>query len=264
MPPLEGTVEMSVSDYIRDGHAAPAVETQGFFLDVDKPWHILEANDWMTERLCSQLTGHELAEGAGIDDTAVLQGYVKLGRNSRIGRNVVVHGNLIVGDDTVIDNGAILKGSNVIGDRTVVANYCCIERNTTIGSDCNVNHCAELSGLIMDRVYLYHYMEFYGVIGEATDLGAATVCGTLRFDDGETIHTVKGRKEFPGRHANAVFLGDYSRTGVNVILMPGRKVGVYSVVGSGVVLNEDVPDRTLVYVKQELGKSTWGPERYGW
>ena len=46
--------------------------------------------------------------------------------------------------------------------------------------------------------------------------------------------------------------------------MPGRKVGSYSVVGAGVVLNEDVPSQTIITVKQELIKKSWGPPRYGW
>ena len=55
-----------------------------------------------------------------------------------------------------------------------------------------------------------------------------------------------------------------SRYAINAILMPGRRIGVYSCVGPGVVLYEDVPDRTAVFVKQELETRPWGPERYGW
>ena len=43
----------------------------------------------------------------------------------------------------------------------------------------------------------------------AVDIGAASVCGTLRFDDGDTPHTIAGRREVPRHGANASFLGDY-------------------------------------------------------
>ena len=46
--------------------------------------------------------------------------------------------------------------------------------------------------------------------------------------------------------------------------MPGVKVGVYSVVGAGVVLTRDVPDNTLIYAEQKLTEKPWGPEKYGW
>jgi bifunctional UDP-N-acetylglucosamine pyrophosphorylase/glucosamine-1-phosphate N-acetyltransferase len=96
------------------------------------------------------------------------------------------------------------------------------------------------------------------------DIGAATVCGTLRFDDGDAVHRTLGRCETPHTGANASYLGDYSRTGVNAVLMPGVKVGAYSCVGPGVILDTDLPSRELVLVKQDLLRKPWGPDRYGW
>ncbi|WP_308637604.1 NTP transferase domain-containing protein [Paenibacillus silvisoli] len=264
MPPLEGHLEMSLLDCMQDGYAVRAVETAGAFVDLDKPWHILLANEIVARRACAKLTAHELAEGASIDPSASIEGFVRLGKNSRIGRNVIIEGSIVVGDNTTIENGAILKGSHIIGSDTYIGNYCFLSEGTTVGNRCVVNHCAELDGVIFDTVYLYHYMEFYGVIGMSTDLGAATVCGTLRFDDGSTTHRVKGRRETPREHSNAIYLGDFVRTGVNAILMPGVKVGVYSVIGSGVILEEDVPNRSLLYVKQDLVRKEWGPHKYGW
>ena len=60
------------------------------------------------------------------------------------------------------------------------------------------------------------------------------------------------------------YFGDYSRTGVNVITMPGVKIGAYSCVGAGIVVYEDIPSRTLTLLKQETVTRPWGPERYGW
>lgn len=264
MPPVEAYLEMSLADFLADGGSVAACETAGLFLDVDKPWQILTANETVGSALCDALTANVIGENASIDKSADIEGFVSLGRGSRIGRNVVIRGNVIVGDRTTIENGAIIDGNSVIGDDSLVANYCMIDGGAVIGNRCVVNHCAELSGVIMDTVYLYHYMEFYGILGSNTDLGAATVCGTLRFDDGSTVHRVKGRRETPRDHANATYLGDYVRTGVNAIIMPGCKVGPYSLIGPGVVLAEDLPDRTRIMVKQEQQRGTWGPERYGW
>ena len=46
--------------------------------------------------------------------------------------------------------------------------------------------------------------------------------------------------------------------------MPGVKVGSCSVIGAGVILNEDAANGSLIHLKQELIKRSWGPERYGW
>jgi len=264
MPPEEFYLEISLADFIKDGCNLKALETTGDYFDIDKPWQLMGINNIMVEKLCSELTANDLSENASIDSSAFIKGFVKLGKNSHIGRNVTIKGNLIAGDNTVIDNGAIIDGNAIIGNNTIIENFCYISDGSSIGDHCHINHCAELDGVIFNRVFLYHYMEFSGIIGEATDLGAATVCGTLRFDDGATTHKIKGRKEIPNEHSNAIYLGDYVRTGVNAIIMPGCKVGIYSIVGPGVLLEKDLENNCLLMLKQETVKKHWGPEMYGW
>ena len=264
MSPVEGYLELTLADELKRGTVLRCVCAEKEFFDIDRPWDILYANTKINEKRCAALTQNELAPGASIDPTAVVRGFVRLGKNTRIGHGVIVEGNLIAGDDCEIVNGAIVGGNVVIGNRSKVRNYCYISPCSTVGNECIVSHAAELDGMILDRVYLYHYMEWNGVIGENTDLGAATVCGSLRFDDSITLQRVKGRREFHNGFGDAVFLGDYCRTGVNAIFMPGVKVGAYSVVGAGVVLTRDVADNTLIYAEQKLMEKTWGPEKYGW
>lgn len=243
-----------------------ALEGKGWCFDVDKPWHLLEANAFLVAQRCGALGENTLAPGSYIDPTAQVDGYVSLGRGSILGKNVRVYGSLVVGENTVIDNGAIFMGSCVVGDRCTVRNYCQIYDGCSIGDDCVVDHCAELiGGMLMDKVYLSHFGEFYGCIGSYCDLGAGTVCGTLRFDDGETVHRIKGRRE-PGEHPffNATYLGDYVRTGVHTIFMPGAKVGSGTVIGPGVIVEREVPHGVRLFVRQAQEQDSWGPEQYGW
>jgi len=219
----------------------------------------------MTNKLCGQLSKNTFSEGSFIDDTARVEGYVQLGVNSKIGHNVWIKGNVIVGDNTIIENGVILEGNIIIGDECTLYNHCKVHSHTVIGNRNKFDQGFEfLSGVTLDHVYCVHYGEYYGLIGENTDLGAGTTSGTLRFDDQLSAHYVKGRKELPSNYANASYLGDYCRTGVGALLMPGVKVGAFSVVGSGVVLQRDVKDNTLIYVKQELIEEEWGVDKYGW
>ncbi|MEI6578821.1 MAG: NDP-sugar synthase [Eubacteriales bacterium] len=264
MPPVEGYLEISIADEMKRGLKLGAVIAENPVYDIDKPWHILEANTGINIERCQALTQNELGEGATIDDSVCISGFVKLGKNSHISRNVIIEGNIIVGDNTVVKNGAIIQDNVVIGNNTQVRNACFVECESTIGNECVVSHEAELSGMILDRVFLYHYMEMNGIIGENTDLGAATVCGSLRFDDGLTIQRVKGRKEFAHNYSDSVFLGDYCRTGVNAIIMPGVKIGPYSVIGAGVLLTKDIKDNTLIYTEQTQIEKKWGSEVYGW
>lgn len=75
---------------------------------------------------------------------------------------------------------------------------------------------------------------------------------------------IEGRREVPNDHASGCVDGACSRTGANVTLAPGVKVGSWGAAGPGVVLTEDLPSRTLAAVRQEPVRQPWGPERHGW
>ena len=263
MPPPESEIAQSLQLMVDEGRTVLAVQAEGFFVDVDKPWHVLEANKRFVDYLATQVTEDNIAAGAKISDAAEINGHVVLGKNSVIGPRVVVNGTFIAGANNNITNGAILHGNIFVGDQCRISDYCDVG-SSVIGNRCIIGHGAEMAGVLFDKVYLYHYCEMSGVFGCATDIGAATVCGTLRFDDKDTPIQVEGRYEVPPYGANATYMGDYCRTGVNAMIMPGRRIGSYSVVGPGVILYDDVPSKTMVMAKQELITKPWGPERYGW
>ncbi len=264
MPAPEAEIAESLAQMTADGIPVVGLETQGFLVDVDKPWHLLEANEALLQDLSNRATDSSIPAGARVADSAEIQGRIILEAGAVIGERVVVKGDLWLGAGASVTNGSILNGRTLIGPRSHVRDYALLGENSSLGAETICGHGAEFEGVLLEGAYLYHYCELYGVIGARVDIGAATVCGTLRFDDGPTVHRIQGRPEQPLRHANASYLGDYSRTGVNAILMPGVKVGAYSCVGAGVILYEDLPSRELVLVKQELVRRPWGPERYGW
>lgn len=264
MPPMAYEVLESTHQYLKAGGTVAAVEASDQAIDIDKPWDLLEANRLATQHQAGSLKKNALAKGASIDPSARIEGHVQLGEGSKIGPGVIVYGNLVVGKNSEITDGAYIEENVIVGDNCKIWRGALIGKSTVIGHRCVVGHGAEIEGVMMEESYSYHYGEYWGILGKCADLGAATVCGTLRFDDGPTAHRVKGRKEIPRYNSNATYLGDFVRTGVNAILMPGVKVGSYSLIGAGVLLTGDVPNNTSVYVEQDLKRGSWGPERYGW
>lgn len=261
--PNEYFLEESVNDFILEKEIK-VMEANYPCFDLDKPWDILEANTYYNQYFCGAIS-QCVDETASIDPSTIINGAIHLGKNSKIGKNVIISGNCIIGDNVVINNGAIIGENVIVGNNCRISNYCKVGDDSTIGDNSIIDQTAELlQGVLFEKVYLYHHCEFYGICGEKVDVGAGTVCGTLRFDDGETIHEVKGRRENVLTYANATYLGDYVRTGVSVIFQPGAMVGVNSVVGSGVVLNQKVDNGKLIYCKQELIEKDWGPNKYGW
>lgn len=264
MPPTEYDLAESFNGMLAQGLRVVAVKAQDPVVNLDKPWHIVEANQVAQRERFIALSGREVAPTATISPDAHIEGPVSIGEHSRIGPGVVIRGPAQIGARSVVDNGVILADGVTIGDDCQITDFAKIS-HAQIGNRSVIGHCAEVvGGVVMENVYMTHYCEMYGVLGDNVDIGAATVCGTLRFDDALSLHRVRGRWEHPFIGANAVYIGDYCRTGVNVTMLPGRRIGPYSVVGPGVVVDEDIGPRQMVKLVQTKSVSAWGPERYGW
>ena len=266
MPPAESYLEESLNLFQDDGGCVQAVVADRPVWDLDKPWHLLAANEAdLTQRL-ADATRVRAAPGASIDPSAALRAPVVLEEGASIGAGVIVQAPLYVCAGGSVTDGAIIAGPSLVGPGSRVREYARLD-GAVLGPDVVVGHCAEVSGVVMAGARIVHYCELSGVVGRSVDIGAATVCGTLRFDDGASRQKVggaAGRWEVPAVCADAAYFGDFSRTGVNVTLLPGRSIGAYACVGPGVVVAQDVPPRTLVLLTQELDRRPWGPERYGW
>lgn len=264
MPPADAEIAQSLQMMVDDGETVATLDTPGFHVDLDKPWHILEASGLVIAARSAELEGHQIDPTARVHDGADIHGRLVLGPGAEIGNRVVVGGDLWLGAGAKALNGAILQGAVVVGRETILRDYCQIGGASALGPRGVYGHGAEFSGVALETVYCYHYCEIWGVVGQAVDFGAATVCGNLRFDDRETTWRIKSRAETPTTAANAAYFGDFCRTGVNAMIMPGRRLGAYSVCGPGVILHDDIPDRTIVMARQELTTKPWGPEQYGW
>ena len=63
MPPPESEIAQSLQLMIDDGKTVLAIQTNTFYVDVDKPWHVLEANNQWVNYLAKQVTADQIAPG---------------------------------------------------------------------------------------------------------------------------------------------------------------------------------------------------------
>jgi bifunctional UDP-N-acetylglucosamine pyrophosphorylase/glucosamine-1-phosphate N-acetyltransferase len=105
----------------------------------------------------------------------------------------------------------------------------------------------------MDKVHIGH-LSYVGdsIIGEDCNLGAGTITANYRLDAKMVKMMVKDRLVDSGRTKLGVVLGDDVKAGINVLFMPGVKVGSSSQIGPNVIVYRDVPANTLVLLKQNL------------
>jgi NDP-sugar pyrophosphorylase family protein len=265
MPPQgEADLAQSLQMMVEDGLTLRTIEPAAFALDIDRPWDILTANHLWLDWVGQNQQEDAVHRTARISKRAEINGHVVLGENAAIGPGVFVEGNLWMDKGAVVSDGAVVGANSYVGPDTRVTGYARVGDHTSLGPRCKIGHCAEVHGVMFGRSTVMHYCEVWGVFGEAVDIGAATVCGTLRFDDQPQPQKVKGRYENPRYGSDATFIGDFCRTGANSIFQPGSKVGAYSAIGPGVIVSGDVPENSLLLLKQDVERREWGPEKYGW
>ena len=256
-------VENGLNDYIDKGHMIEAIFAQNSIHCLQFPWDIMKVNAYYLNLATKNNKETHVGENSRISEDAFINGSVVLGKNSYVGKNVIINGPVIIGNNVTIDSGAILNGPILIGNDTYVKEYAKIKPNTVIGNENRIGHNAEIEGVTMTGISAIHYCEMYGVIGQYVDIAAACVCGVLRFNDTQQEHRINGRN-YSGSYSNAVFIGDFTRTGVNNIFFPGVKVGSECALYPGLSIEEDISHEKLVIKTQEYIEKEWGYKKYGW
>jgi len=226
----EWEVTDAISLLLREGKRVLAVEIlREDWIDVGRPWDLLEANRWALLRMNHKVYGI-------VENGAHLVGAVTVAESARV------------------RSGAYVEGPAFIGEKSDVGPNCYVRAFTSIGEGVRIgNGCEIKNSLVMDGVHVGH-LSYIGdsVIGEGCNLGAGTVTANLRLDDGRVKMMVKDVVVDSGRRKLGVVLGDGVKTGINALLMPGVKVGCNSWIGPNVVVNRDVAADTVLVLKQNL------------
>ena len=129
-----------------------------------------------------------------------------------------------------------------VGPNAYVRSYSVILDGSRIGFNVEVKE-----SVIMEHTHISH-QAYVGdsVVCEGVNLGAGTILANLRFD-GKTVKVrIKGAVEDSGRRKLGAFIGGYVRTGVNVSVFPGVKIGAYSWIYPGVTVTDDVPPKSIL------------------
>lgn len=187
---------------LADGRDVSVVEYDGRWLDVGRPWELLRANELLLADVDRDIRG-SVAEGAQLDGV------------------VVVEAGATVRDGVHVEGPAVILSGAEIGPNAYVRGA------TAVGPGVHVGHGVEVKNAILMRDAAVPHLSYVGdsVLGREVNLGAGTNVANLRHDDASVRMTVKGERIDTGRRKLGAVLGDGVKTGVNVSLNAGVKLG---------------------------------------
>lgn len=195
------------------------VETyNGYWLDLGKPWQVIDANKIALDNI----------------EESRIYGSVE--------ENVKIKGKVIIEEGTIVKSGTYIEGPVYIGKGAIIGPNSYVRPYTVIGHDAKVGAFVEVKeSVVMEKARLPH-LNYVGdsVICEDVNFGAGTLIANLRFDEAEVSMYIKGVKVNSGRKKLGAIVGGHVRTGINVSIMPGVKIGAYAWIYPNVVVKRDV------------------------
>jgi len=216
----------------KNGKSVLAAEiSKADWIDIGRPWDLLEANSWALKRMEHAVYGN-LEEGAHLV------------------------GSVTVAETARVRSGAYIEGPTFIDEGSDIGPNCFIRACTSIGKNVRVgNACEVKNSIIMDGTHVGH-LSYVGdsVLGERCNLGAGTIMANYRLDAGAVKMVVKDKVVDSGRRKLGAILGDDVKTGVNSVFMPGVKVGVGSWVGANFMVERDLPANSAALLRQNWNK----------
>lgn len=217
--------ECALDAMVRDKHKIKVVPYSGFWAPIKYPWHIFP----VVRRFLSQS-----------------QRYIS--PSAQISEKAVIEGKVIISDNVKIFENAVVKGPAYIGPNSVIGNNSLIRDYSHIGANCVVGYSSEVKSSYIEDGCWFH-MSYIGdsIIGEECSFGAGTVLSNFRFDEKNISVRIEGKPIDSGLDKFGAIIGNSSKTGVNVTVMPGVKIGPNSIVGPNVCLTEDIePDKMVL------------------
>lgn len=154
---------------------------------------------------------------------------IVIGKGSVIKPGVVLdaeNGPIIIGNNVTIYPNAVIEGPAFIGEGSLVKAGAKIYRNTTIGEVCKVG--GELDASILHSFSNKQHDGFLGhsYLGSWVNIGADTNNSDLKNNYGTVEVTVNGEVVDTKEQFVGLFMGDHSKTGINVMFDTGTVIGV--------------------------------------
>jgi len=194
------------------------------------PWHVLDVMDYFL----SKITGQTVHPTAFIHPNASISGNVIIEEGAKIFAGAAVAGPAYIGKGVIVGNNSLVRASMVM-DRSEVG------FTTEVARSYVSERCAMHACRVLDSVF-----------APGVNFSAGCTTANLRMDRGSVPMKVKGQKLDTGRSKLGAVIGQNAFLSVDVMTMPGVKIGENAQVGPGVHVYQDVLESQRVVLRQRL------------
>jgi len=200
------------------------------------PWHVLDVMDYFL----SQIQGQTIHPTAFIHPTATVTGNVIIEAGAKLFAGAAVAGPAYIGKGVIVGNNSLVRASMVM-DKAEVGFTTEVARSY-VSDRCAMHACRVLDSIFASEV----------------NFSAGCTTANLRMDRGNVPMKIKGQKLDTGRNKLGAVIGQNSFLSVDVMTMPGVKIGENTQVGPGIHVYQDILDGQRILLRQQLEVSDYG------
>jgi bifunctional UDP-N-acetylglucosamine pyrophosphorylase/glucosamine-1-phosphate N-acetyltransferase len=204
-----------ISLFSRD-KAIKVIQTQGYWMPIGYPWHLLDATKFFIEHIQTDI-----------------QGTVEEG--------VTIKGKIILGKGSIIRTGAYLEGNFIIGENCDIGPNCYLRQFVVLGDECKIGNAVEVKASIFGANVKASHLSYIpdSVVGNNVNFGGGTIIADLKHNQSNIKMIVNGKLIDTGRRKLGTIVGDGTRTAIHTSIYPGRKLDSGAWTLPGEVVKED-------------------------
>ena len=200
-----------------------------YWNDIGLPWQLLDANKYLLDNLNRDIRGN-------------------------IEENVNIKGFVYIDEGTIVKSGSYIEGPCYIGKNNLIGPNAFIRPYTSIQNNCHIGISEVKNSVIFSNTNIPHF-NYIGdsIICNNVNLGAGTNIANLRLDNKNIKVRIKNNNIDSNKRKLGAIIGSNVKTGINVSIMCGKKIGMNSQIGANTLVNDDVPPFTLYYQDPNKG-----------
>lgn len=191
-------------------------------------WHVLDVMGYFL----GKLDGQAISDQAYIHPHASISGNVVIEAGAKVFAGAAIAGPAYIGKGVIVGNNALVRASMVLDGANV--GFTSEVARSYVADGCQLHACRVLDSVFAPNV----------------NFSAGCTTANLRIDKGDVPSVVKGQRLLSGRDKLGAIVGQDAFLGVDVMTMPGVKIGERAQIGPGTHVMHDVKDGARLYVKQ--------------
>ncbi|MEM7819688.1 MAG: sugar phosphate nucleotidyltransferase [Candidatus Aenigmatarchaeota archaeon] len=141
--------------------------------------------------------------------------------------------------------GAIIEEPVSIGDGSIIGPNCFIRKYSSIGKNCKIGQAVEIkNSIVMDNTFVSH-LSYVGdsIIGSNCNIGGGAMFANLRLDEKNVKVNINGVYIDSGKRKLGGIVGDNVKFGVNVTVMPGKRIWPNLLIPPCITIMDDIKEQ---------------------